>query len=122
MILTSKQNAMSSITRLGILLCTILYVFMGLFGYLDFSQGTSDNILKNYCITVTHDPLMISASIFVAVAVVAAYTFDIMPARVTLRLIWDRMRQNFSCGISPHLTRQIYLGYWSVWNQRRYYQ
>lgn len=35
---------------------------------------------------------MIAASIFVAVAIVVAFPFNILPARVTLKLIWDRCR------------------------------
>jgi hypothetical protein len=50
-----------------------------------------DNILKNYNIPVTHDSLMTAASIFVAVAIIVAYPFNILPARVTLRMILDRL-------------------------------
>ncbi|KAL7471050.1 hypothetical protein ACHAXS_011326 [Conticribra weissflogii] len=104
---SSKEKAMKTITRLGISLCTTLYIFMGVFGFLDFANKTSDNILTNYCISVTHDPLMISASIFVAVAVVVAYPFNILPARVTLKLIWDRMRRKQTFGICTCLYRRI---------------
>lgn len=51
-----------------------------------------DNILKNYDIPMTHDSLMTAASIFVAVAIIVAYPFNILPARVTLKLIWNRIR------------------------------
>jgi hypothetical protein len=51
-----------------------------------------DNILKNYNIPVTHDSLMTAASIFVAVAIIVAYPFNILPARVTLKMILDRMK------------------------------
>mmetsp|Transcript_7764 Transcript_7764/g.16616 ORF Transcript_7764/g.16616 Transcript_7764/m.16616 type:complete len:635 (+) Transcript_7764:138-2042(+) len=106
-IVSSKEKAMRTITRLGIALCTILYILMGVFGFLDFANETSDNILTNYCISVTHDPLMISASIFVAVAVVVAYPFNILPARVTLKLIWDRMQRKQACGMFTCLARRI---------------
>jgi hypothetical protein len=35
---------------------------------------------------------MIAASILVAVAIVVAFPFNILPARVTLKLIWDRFK------------------------------
>jgi len=31
---------------------------IGLFGYLDFTTSTTDDILVNYCIHITHDALM----------------------------------------------------------------
>ena len=68
--LTSKQQIMARITRKGVVLCMTLYICIGLFGYLDFGVSTTDNILNNYCIQTTHDPLMTAASVFVAVAVV----------------------------------------------------
>jgi len=91
-IMESKQRIMGRITRNGILLCMTLYISIGLFGFLDFSHDTGDNILNNYCIQTTHDHLMIAASAFVAVAVVVAFPFNILPARVTLKLILERYR------------------------------
>jgi hypothetical protein len=35
---------------------------------------------------------MTAAAIFVAVAIIVAYPFNILPARVTLKLIWDRLQ------------------------------
>ena len=74
-----------------------LYICIGLFGYLDFSQATTDNILNDYCIKITRDPLMIAASVFVCVAVVVAFPFNILPARVTLKLILERMKRRRRC-------------------------
>lgn len=96
--LRSKQRIMGRITRYGIMLCMTLYVCIGLFGYLDFAQGTLDNILNNYCVQSTHDPLMTAASAFVAVAVVVAFPFNILPARITLKLILERMKRRRRCG------------------------
>ncbi len=31
---------------------------IGIFGYLDFTTSTTDDILVNYCIHITHDVLM----------------------------------------------------------------
>ena len=31
---------------------------IGIFGYLDFTTSTTDDILVNYCIHITHDLLM----------------------------------------------------------------
>ncbi|KAL7535603.1 hypothetical protein ACHAXR_006596 [Thalassiosira sp. AJA248-18] len=96
--LITKQQIMSRITKNGILLCMTLYILIGLFGFLDFSHATVDNILNNYCIQATHDSLMTAASAFVAVAVVVAFPFNILPARVTLKLILERVRRRRRCG------------------------
>eukprot|EP00571_Detonula_confervacea_P014913 CAMPEP_0172305590 /NCGR_PEP_ID=MMETSP1058-20130122/6842_1 /TAXON_ID=83371 /ORGANISM="Detonula confervacea, Strain CCMP 353" /LENGTH=618 /DNA_ID=CAMNT_0013017227 /DNA_START=34 /DNA_END=1890 /DNA_ORIENTATION=+ len=96
--LKSKQRIMARITRNGIALCVSLYTCIGLFGFLDFSHDTVDNILNNYCTQYTHDSLMIAASAFVAVAVVVAFPFNILPARVTLKLILERMKRRRRCG------------------------
>ena len=97
--LKSKQNIMSGITRKGAMLCMTLYICIGMFGYLDFTNETTDNILNNYCIQTTHDTLMTVASVFVAVAVVVAFPFNILPARVTLKLILERTKRRRRCGI-----------------------
>ena len=76
---------MSGITRKGILLCVTFYICVGLFGFLDFTNTTDDNILNNYCIRKTHDSLMTAASVFVAVAGVVAFPVNILPAQVTLK-------------------------------------
>lgn len=57
-LLKSKQKMMKRITRNGILLCMSLYLMIGVFGFLDFTTTTADDILINYCIQVTHDALM----------------------------------------------------------------
>jgi len=57
-LLKSKQKMMKHITRSGILLCMSLYLMIGVFGFLDFTTTTADDILINYCIQVTHDALM----------------------------------------------------------------
>ncbi len=95
--ITSKQLAMRRLTRYGIILCMTLYLAIGVYGFLDFTNGTLDNILNNYCIQATHDGLMIAASAFVAVAVVVAFPFNILPARVTLKLILERSRRMRRC-------------------------
>lgn len=96
-IIKSKQLTMRRITRNGIILCMTLYLGIGLFGFLDFRYDTKDNILNNYCIQATHDALMIAASAFVAVAVVVAFPFNILPARTTLKLILERSRRMRRC-------------------------
>lgn len=96
-ILKSKQLAMKRITRNAVMLCLALYVCIGLFGFLDFGQDTLDNILNNYCMQSSHDPLVIVPSAFFAVAIVIAFPFNILPARVTLKLILDRLRRRRRC-------------------------
>jgi len=76
---------MSGITRKGILLCVTFYICVGLFGFLDFTNTTDDNILNNYCIRKTRDSLMTAASVFVVVAGVVAFPVNILPTQVTLK-------------------------------------
>jgi amino acid permease len=96
--LKSKQCAMKKITRNSVFLCMSLYICIGLFGFLDFGHDTSDNILNNYCIQKTHDPMIIVPSAFFAVAIVIAFPFNIFPARVTMKLILERVRRRRRCG------------------------
>jgi amino acid permease len=110
-IIKSKQTAMRRITRNGILLCMTLYLGIGLFGYLDFTSNTLDNILNNYCIQKSHDALMIAASVFVAVAVVVAFPFNILPARVTLKLILERWRGMRRCHRCHKFNSSVTCGY-----------
>ena len=95
--LKSKQSAMKRITRNSVLLCLLLYICIGIFGFLDFGHDISDNILNNYCIQNTHDPLIIVPSAFFAVAIVIAFPFNILPARVTMKLILERLRKKRRC-------------------------
>eukprot|EP00567_Pseudictyota_dubia_P008320 CAMPEP_0197436832 /NCGR_PEP_ID=MMETSP1175-20131217/4205_1 /TAXON_ID=1003142 /ORGANISM="Triceratium dubium, Strain CCMP147" /LENGTH=858 /DNA_ID=CAMNT_0042966215 /DNA_START=8 /DNA_END=2584 /DNA_ORIENTATION=+ len=86
----SKASRMARVTRLGVLVCISLYVLMGVFGYLDFGSFTQDNILKNYCIHDTRDPLMIFAFICITVTVVMAFPLNILPARTTIEGVLHR--------------------------------
>lgn len=95
--LKSKQVAMHRITTNSVILCMILYICIGLFGFLDFGHDTADNILNNYCMQYTHDLMIIVPSAFFAVAIVIAFPFNILPARVTLKLILDRFRKRRRC-------------------------
>jgi amino acid permease len=128
-LLKLKQQMMTTITRNGILLCTILYLLIGVFGFLDFTKTTTDDILINYCIQVTHDALMtagkkpldkiinqlfvnvltsalleLSATFSVFLAVVVAFPFNILPARVTLKLIFDRLKTKRRRGLCSKAT------------------
>ena len=64
-VLKLKQRTMEHVTRNGIMLCATLYLFIGIFGFLDFTKSTSDDILVNYCIQVTHDALMTAGKTFI---------------------------------------------------------
>eukprot|EP00986_Skeletonema_menzelii_P014190 scaffold9079_cov145-Skeletonema_menzelii.AAC.10 len=104
-----KQQMMERITRNGILLCTSLYLLIGVFGFLDFTKSTTDDILINYCIQVTHDALMTTATFSVFVAVVVAFPFNILPARVTLKLIFDRLKTKRKRGLCSKATNLLRL-------------
>ena len=96
-VLRLKETMMAEITKAGALLCMVLYICVGLFGYLEFSFATDDNILNNY--GADSGNLMILASAFVCVAVVVAFPFNILPARVTLKLMYDRARRRGMCRV-----------------------
>jgi len=103
-LLKLKQQMMKQITRNGIILCTTLYLLIGVFGFLDFTKTTTDDILINYCIQVTHDALMTAATFSVFLAVVVAFPFNILPARVTLKLIFDRLKTKRRRGLCSKAT------------------
>jgi len=96
-VLRLKETMMSEITKAGVLLCMVLYICIGMFGYLEFSFDVDDNILNNY--GVDSGNLMILASAFVCVAIVVAFPFNILPARVTLKLMYDRARRGGRCRV-----------------------
>jgi hypothetical protein len=133
-LLKLKQQMMKQITRNGIILCTTLYLLIGVFGFLDFTKTTTDDILINYCIQVTHDALMTagkklldkivnqlfenvltsallepSATFSVFLAVVVAFPFNILPARVTLKLIFDRLKTKRRRGVCSKATKCLCL-------------
>lgn len=85
-----RLKAMRAVTRYGVGIALVCYVFMGVFGYADFREHTQDNVLKNFCIHDTRDPLMIVAFVCVAFAVVMAFPLLIFPARVTLEGMLNR--------------------------------
>lgn len=105
--LISKQKAMKRITRNSVLLCMTFYICIGLFGFLDFGHETSDNILNNYCTQKTRDTLIIVPSAFFAVAIVVAFPFNILPARVTMKLILERLRRRRRCRRCHHFFSSI---------------
>lgn len=92
-----KETMMAEITKAGVLLCMVLYICIGMFGYLEFSFDVDDNILNNY--GADSGNLMILASAFVCVAIVVAFPFNILPARVTLKLMYDRARRRGRCRV-----------------------
>lgn len=96
-VLRLKETMMSEITKAGVLLCMVLYICIGMFGYLEFSFDVDDNILNNY--GADSGNLMILASAFVCVAIVVAFPFNILPARVTLKLMYDRARRGGRCRV-----------------------
>ena len=76
--------------------CVIAYLLMGVFGYLNFGDDTQGNILKNYCVQDTRDPLMISAFICIVITIVMAYPLNIFPSRYTIEVIlarWAKRRE-----------------------------
>ena len=101
----SPPAQMKGITRGSIRICFFLYVVMGTLAYIEFRGKTQDNILKNYCVQVTHDPLMIMAFCSITLSVVLAFPLNIFPSRITLDIMITRsFEQIFSQKntLSPH--------------------
>ena len=86
-----KAAQMVRVTRAAVGICVILYSLIGIFAYLDFGDATADNVLKNYHVRETRDPMMIAAFAFTTIAVVLAFPLNVFPARVTLDGVVQRM-------------------------------
>ena len=86
-----KAAQMARVTRAAVGICVLLYSLIGIFAYLDFGDATADNVLKNYHVRETRDPLMIATFAFTTVAVVLAFPLNVFPARVTLDGVARRM-------------------------------
>jgi len=83
--------AMRTVTRSAVLICVMLYSLIGTFAYVDFGPLTEDNVLKNYCVHDTRDPMMIFAFVCITIAVVMAFPLNVFPARVTLDGVSKRL-------------------------------
>ena len=88
---SSKDAAMRTVTRSAVLICVVLYSLIGTFAYVDFGPLTEDNVLKNYCVHDTRDPMMIGAFVCITIAVVMAFPLNVFPARVTLEGVFKRL-------------------------------
>jgi len=69
----------------GMTLAFILYIIVGLFGFLQFQNDTASNILVNYSNT---DDLIIVARILLSVAICFAFPLIVWPMRNTLEQLY----------------------------------
>jgi len=77
--------------RKAVSVCFIFYFLMGVMGYLNFADKRTDaNILKNYCVQDTHDPLVISAFACLSLAIVVAFPLNVFPCRASLLNRWHQ--------------------------------
>ena len=88
--MTPEVLKMKPITRGAVKNCFILYTVIGCLAYLEFGSLTQDNILKNYCVQITHDPLMIVAFCCITISVVLAFPLNVFPSRITLDIVAKR--------------------------------
>ncbi|GMI11177.1 hypothetical protein TrLO_g15530 [Triparma laevis f. longispina] len=86
----SSAKRMSRVSNGAVRLCMFAYLLMGLFGYLDYGAKTQANILQNYCVQKTKDPLMITAFVGIVITIVMAFPLNIFPCRYTLEIIIER--------------------------------
>jgi amino acid permease len=74
--------------------CVAAYLLMGVFGYLDFGGTTNSNILLNYCVSHTHNGLMISSFVCIVITIVMAFPLNIFPCRYTLEVVLWRWMES----------------------------
>jgi amino acid permease len=85
-------NRMSKVSNGAMHLASFAYLFMGIFGYLDFGSTVQGNVLMNYCLKESKDPLMIAAFVCIVITIVMAYPLNIFPCRFTVEVILNRWR------------------------------
>jgi len=86
-----KADRMASVTRTAVAVCVLFYSLIGTFAYVDFGERTADNVLKNYNVQETHDPMMIGSFVCITIAVVMAFPLNVFPARATLEGVARRL-------------------------------
>ena len=87
---TASLERMSIVANSTVAICVLVYLLAGGFGYLEFGSATLDNVLTNFCVGVTRDPLVITAYICITVTVVMAFPLNIFPCRYTMDIIFRR--------------------------------
>eukprot|EP00586_Coscinodiscus_wailesii_P004009 CAMPEP_0172488838 /NCGR_PEP_ID=MMETSP1066-20121228/18551_1 /TAXON_ID=671091 /ORGANISM="Coscinodiscus wailesii, Strain CCMP2513" /LENGTH=367 /DNA_ID=CAMNT_0013256311 /DNA_START=330 /DNA_END=1433 /DNA_ORIENTATION=- len=85
---------MNVTTRCGVGVCNTSYLLIGVFGYLNFGKHTSDNVLKNYCVSKETDYMIVAAFICITIAITMAYPLCILPSRVTIEIMLMRFRND----------------------------
>lgn len=79
--------------RKAVSVCFMFYLLMGVMGYLNFAGKRTDaNILKNYCVQDTHDPLVISAFACLSLAIVVSFPLNVFPCRASLLNRWSQSK------------------------------
>jgi amino acid permease len=86
----SSTEKMEKVSRRGVGTVFLTYIFMGAFGYLDFAAKTQGNVLNNYCIKETHDPIMIMAFVCITITVTMAFPLNVLPCRFSIESILKR--------------------------------
>lgn len=103
---TASLKRMSIVSNNTVLVCMIVYLLAGGFGYLEFGSATLDNILTNFCVSVTGDPFVIAAYICITVTVVMAFPLNIFPCRYTLDIIFRRFQAPQPKRLPPRKLRE----------------
>jgi amino acid permease len=85
-----SPRRMAQVSSGAVYTCFVAYLLMGTFGYMDFGQSTAGNVLLNYCVEKSRDPLMISAFVCIVITIVMAFPLNIFPCRYTLEVALDR--------------------------------
>ena len=97
---------MHFVSKSAVCTCLSVYILAGTFGYVEFGSGTMDNILQNFCVGVTGDPLVIAAFLSITITVVMAFPLNIFPCRYTMDIILRRCCTTQSSRQPPTKKRQ----------------
>ena len=84
-----KIKNMNLVTVTGVLVCGLLYASVSLVTLLDFGKDMKPNILSCYELHNRSDPLLHTAFLAMALAVVMAFPLNIFPARVSIIMMWE---------------------------------
>jgi len=92
----ASDRRMGKVTHRSMLLCLVVYVSVGLFGFLDFGSDTCGNILKSYVTELLQGSLtIVGMYISIAMTLLFAFPLIVVPCRSSLMGLCERL---FGCG------------------------
>lgn len=99
-------SRMRIVTYSTVTICLIAYLMTGIFSYLEFGEETMNNILINFCVRQTHDPMVVAAFVSIIITVVMAFPLNIFPCRYTVDVILARLEKMYVRQLPPHAQKR----------------